>query len=132
MNGQSRTILIVGDLVTLIVVTALGFASHGTLASAGTRMLSTFIPLLIGWIAVAPLLGVYDLWLARDLRQLWRPFWASVLAAPLAAWLRGFWLNQPIIPVFILVLAAVGAAGILIWRLFYALIARRSVLNSKT
>ena len=132
MNGQPRWILILGDLITLIVVTAFGFATHGTLATAGARMLTTFIPMLIAWTAAAPLLGVYDPQRAKDLRQIWRPFWAAVLAAPLAAWLRGIWLNQPIIPIFVLVLGGVSAAGILIWRLLYALIASRSVLNPKT
>lgn len=131
MNGQSRTLLIVGDIVTLTLVTAIGFATHGTLGTAGMRMLTTFLPLLIAWAAVAPFLGAYDLFQARDPRQLWRVLWAAALAAPLAAWLRGVWLNAPILPVFVLVLASVGAAGLLIWRLIYVFLARRTVWNPK-
>lgn len=129
MNGQQRTILILGDLIALVLVTILGFATHGELATAGTRMLTTFIPVTIAWAAVAPLLGLYDPSRAQDLRQMWRPLWAAVLAAPLAAWLRGVWLNAPIIPIFVLVLGGVSAAGIMIWRLLYVLYTRRSAGN---
>jgi hypothetical protein len=131
MNGQSRTLLVVGDIVTLVVVTVFGFATHGTLGSAGARILATFVPLLIAWAAVAPFLGVYDLEQARDPRRLWRPLWAMVLAAPLASWLRGVMLGAPILPTFVLVIGGVSALGILAWRSLYALIARNTVWNPK-
>lgn len=119
-------VLIGGDLVTLALVTALGFATHGTLDTAGFRMLTTFVPVLIAWAVVAPFLGAYDMSRVTEARQLWRPFWAMVLAAPLAAWLRGVWLNAPILPVFVFVLGGVSALGILAWRAAYALfVARR-------
>jgi hypothetical protein len=132
MNAQPRTILIIGDLIALILVTIWGFATHGELGTAGTRMLTTFVPLSIAWAAVAPFLGLYDPSRAKDLRQIWRVLWAGVLAGPLAAWLRGVWLNAPIIPIFVLVLGGVGAVGILIWRLLYVFFARRSAGNLKS
>ncbi len=79
------SILIIGDVITLALVTGIGFATHGTLGTAGSRMLTTFVPLLVAWAAVAPFLGVYDPGRAMEPRQLWRPFWAMVLAAPLAS-----------------------------------------------
>ena len=39
-----RYVLIAGDIITLAIVTIIGFASHGTADTAGARMLTTFIP----------------------------------------------------------------------------------------
>jgi len=119
------SILVIGDVITLVLVTGLGFATHGTLDSAGFRMLTTFVPLLIAWIAVAPFLGAYDPGRAIQPRQLWRPFWSMILAAPLASWLRAVWLNAPILWVFVLVLGGFSALGILAWRALYALLYAR-------
>ena len=122
---RRRAILLAGDILVLAVVTAVGFASHGTLGSAGARMLTTFLPVLAGWFMTAPFLGVYDPQRAADWRQLWRPFWAMLLAGPMAALLRGFWLNSPILPVFVVVLGGISALSLLGWRLIYALLATR-------
>jgi hypothetical protein len=122
---RRRAILLAGDVIVLVVVTAVGFANHHTLESAGLRMFSTLVPLVIAWFMVAPFLGAYDLERAADLRQLWRPFWAMVLAGPMAALLRGFWLNSPILPIFVVVLGGISALSILGWRLSVALLAGR-------
>lgn len=143
MNGQSQilaerssatnkiTILAAGDVVTLLLVTVIGFASHGELSTAGTRMLTTFFPLLAGWAAAAPVAGAYDTQRARNPRQALRPFGAMFLGAQLAAILRSIWLHTDVKPSFALVLGGVSAAGILIWRLLYALMARRADLDPK-
>jgi hypothetical protein len=119
------SILIIGDVITLALVTGFGFATHGTLGSAGSRMLTTFVPLLLAWAAVAPFLGAYDSERAGQASQLWRPFWAMILAAPLAAWLRAVWLNAPILWLFVLVLGGFSALGILAWRALYLLVFAR-------
>lgn len=124
MNRRFFATLVAGDFLALGLVTAVGFASHGTLATAGSRMLSTLIPLIAAWAAAAPFLGAYNLERVVDLRQLWRPFWAMVLAGPLAAWLRGVWLGAPILPLFVLILTGVGVLGILIWRAAFIWFAR--------
>jgi len=124
-NGRRLAFLLVADVIVLALVTLFGFASHGSLGSAGSRLLTTFIPLVIAWFLVAPFLGAYDLQRVSDFRQLWRPFWAMVLAGPMAAMLRGFTLNSPILPIFVVVLGGVSALSILIWRMVYALIATR-------
>jgi hypothetical protein len=116
---RQHAVLLVGDIITLALVTVLGFSSHRTLETAGTRVLTTFIPLIISWLLVAPFLGAYDLSRAFDARQLWRPFWAMVLASPLAAWMRGAWLNSPILPIFVVVLGGVSAIGMLVWRALF-------------
>lgn len=120
-----RYYLIIGDILTLTIVTVIGFASHGTAGTAGSRMLTTFIPLLVAWLLIAPHLKVYDRDIVLDGRQLWRPFWAMVLAGPMAAWLRGVLLNSPILPAFVIILGGVSALAILAWRGLYWLIMTR-------
>lgn len=126
MPSRRLLILLGGDLLTLAVVTVAGFATHGAATSAGVRMFSTFIPLVVAWLLIAPWLGVYTETRASDWRQTWRPFWAMVLAAPFAGWLRGAWLNAPILPLFIVILGGFSALGILGWRLIYAWLVRRA------
>jgi hypothetical protein len=124
-SNLRRYYLIIGDILTLTIVTVIGFASHGIAATAGSRMLTTFIPLLAAWFLIAPHLQVYDREIALDGRQLWRPFWAMVLAGPMAAWLRGVLLNSPILPVFVVILGGVSALAILTWRGLYWLVMTR-------
>lgn len=121
--------LVAGDILVLAIVTLLGFASHGSLETAGSRMLSTFIPLVIAWLLIAPHLLVYKKIIVHDVRQLWRPFWAMILAAPIAAWLRGIILNAPILPLFVLIIGGVSALAILFWRLFFWLIAEKVMVT---
>ena len=117
--------LLAGDALTLFLVTLYGFASHNELDSAGTRMLTTFLPLLLAWLFIAPHLGVYDPERTLEPRQLWRPFWAMVLAGPMAGWLRGVMLGQPILPVFVVVIGGVSALALLVWRSIYGFAASR-------
>lgn len=119
--------LIGGDLIAIVVVTILGFASHGTATSAGARMLTTFIPLAVAWFLIAPFLGLYDPLRAADARQLWRPVLAMAFAGPFAAWLRGVMLGAPILPLFVAVLGGSAALGMFVWRFLYWLaVSRRS------
>ena len=119
-------ILLIGDILTVALVTVIGFATHDELGTAGWRMLITFIPALIAWGLVAPFLGAYDLQRVAQAHQLWRPFWAAVLAAPMAGWIRGIWLGQVILPIFVFVLGGVSALAILAWRtLFWIIFFRR-------
>lgn len=124
MRLRSVFTLIVGDVATLGLVTIAGFASHNELDSAGWRMLTTFIPLVIAWLAITPHLRLFEAEVAADARQLWRPFWGMILAGPLAAWIRGMWLNTPILPVFVLVLSGVSALALLAWRILYWIMLR--------
>jgi len=125
MINRRMLILVLGDLLDLALVTVFGFASHGEISSSGARMLTTFLPLIISWFLVAPFLGAYDIRRSGEFRQLWRPFYAMVLAAPFAAFLRGVMLgNAPVLPVFVVVLGGVSALAILAWRVIYFLFAR--------
>jgi K+ transporter len=123
--SSQQKILILGDILVLAAITVFGFASHGTAGSAGLRMLSTFLPLLVAWFLLAPYLGVFDLARASDVRQVWRPFWAMILAAPLAAWMRGVWLDASILWLFVVILGGFSALGLLAWRILFALVVAR-------
>lgn len=117
--------LILGDAISLALVTVIGFASHATLGTASFRMVTTYLPLLAAWLLIAPHLGAFSNQHVSDVRQLWRPMWAMILAAPLAAWMRGFWLDSPILPVFVMVIGGSSALAILIWRSLYIFLITR-------
>ena len=114
-----KYLLLLGDIVTLGIVTVFGFSSHNELETAGWRMLTTFFPLILAWLIFSPHFGVYDPARVAYPRQLWRPFWAMVLAGPFAAWIRGAWLNMPIQPLFVFIIGGVSALAILAWRTIY-------------
>ncbi|MFZ1040342.1 MAG: DUF3054 domain-containing protein [Anaerolineales bacterium] len=128
---MKNKILILGDILALLIVTLIGFATHGeTSISFFPRMLTTFIPLLIGWFLLAPWFGLFDsaspqpspnsLNLGRA--TIGRVGLAMLFAGPLAVVLRGLILNAPIIPIFAVVLSATSALGMMIWRMLYLLL----------
>lgn len=112
--------LVAVDMLVLLVVTWLGFATHDRSLADG-RWLTTFIPLALSWFLAAPGLGLYRAGAADRVQDFWRPVLAAVLAAPLAVLLRAFWLQQTVIPIFGLVMIATTAAGMLLWRLVWAI-----------
>ena len=121
--------LFIGDVIIIAIVTMIGFASHDTLATAGFRMLTTFVPVLFAWLLIAPHLDVYNIDKVEKIRDLWRPPWAMVLAAPMAAFLRGAWLRTPIAPVFVVVIGGVNAIAILLWRVLFFFMLTRWVVK---
>lgn len=125
--NKRQIILLLGDILVLALVTVFGFATHGEIGSSSSRMLTTFIPLVVSWLLVAPFFGAYDLNRTADPRQLWRPFYAMVIAGPFAGWLRGVMLrNAPVLPIFVVVLGGISALSLLAWRaLFWLFIARK-------
>ena len=129
--NQTRTpliALILGDALAILVVSLIGFITHyGKIE--GWRWLTTFLPVLAGWFAIAPWFGVYRPGASRQLSSIWRPALAAFLSAPFAAWLRGAWLNSAILPLFILVMALTNALGFLVWRALWALISSRTQTN---
>jgi len=126
LSRQTLTLLL-GDVIVVALVTIFGFATHGRLESGANRMATTFLPVLAAWLCVAPFFGVYEVGVARQPRLLWRPFYAMVIAAPLAGWLRGLWLGQPIIPLFVFVLGGISSLAVLAWRAIYCFIALRKI-----
>ena len=116
-----------GDAVTIVLLTLIGFASHDELNAAFfLRMLAAFIPLAVAWFLLAPWFGLFEPEITYNAKQLWRPVFAMVFAAPFAAVLRSLILNTAILPVFAMVLAATSAFAMLLWRGLYLLLNRKS------
>lgn len=112
--------LFTGDMLALAVLTLIGFATHGETDLAFLpRMGALFVPLVISWFLVAPWLGLFQSEITFNPKQLWRPALAMLFAAPLAATLRGFILNAPILPIFVMVLIVTFAFGMVISRALY-------------
>jgi hypothetical protein len=123
----SSGFLILGDILAILIVTLIGFATHGEAdISFLPRMAAIFFPLSISWFLLSPSLGLFQKGVTSNARQLWRPALAMLFAAPLAAVLRGFILNVPVIPIFAVVLASTSAFGMLVWRGIYFLLSRKS------
>jgi hypothetical protein len=121
---SSLLFLILGDMLVILLVTLIGFANHGEI-SAVPRMFTTFLPLCLGWGLAAGLLGLYRADRTADARSIWLPAAAAVLGVPLAAWLRGAWLDSPIVPIFVLVLVSAVAVFMTVWRAGWMLLQRR-------
>lgn len=112
--------LVVGDIFAILIVTIIGFATHGEAElSFLPRMAAMFFPLVVSWFMLSPFLGLFQKDVTSNARQLWRPALAMIFVAPLAAVLRGLLLTAPIIPIFAVVLSATSALGMLIWRGVY-------------
>jgi hypothetical protein len=123
-RGRSIALVIIGDAVCALIISLFGFVTHyGKIE--GWRWLTTYIPVLIGWFAIAPWLGNYHEKTIQKPGESWRAALAAFLAAPLAAWIRGAWLNSAILPLFVLVLGLTNALGFIIWRVILSLILRR-------
>ena len=124
---QNRSVLILGDILAIGIITLIGFATHGeTDLSFLPRMAATFFPLVMAWFLLAPRLGLFKEEVIYDARQLWRPALTALFAAPLAAVLRGLMLNAAIIPIFAIVLGAFSALGMAVWRALYFLLNRKA------
>ena len=123
---KKTTLLILGDLLAIALVTVIGFATHGEAGrSFLPRMAAAFFPVSLAWFALAPALGLFRTENVSEPKQLWRPVLAMTFAAPLAAVLRGLLLNAPILPIFAVGLAATSAFGMLVWRAIYWILTRR-------
>lgn len=119
---RRKWILYAGDVFSIAALTLIGFATHGeTDISFLPRMGALFVPMALSWFLIAPWFGLFQRETTSNLTQLWRPVLAMLFAVPLAAVLRGFILNAPILPIFAAILAGTSALGMLIWRGLYFL-----------
>ena len=124
-------VLYAGDLLAIALVTFIGFATHGEAGvSFVPRMAALYLPLSISWFLLTPALGLFDRKVTLDPKQLWRPALAMIFAAPMAAVLRGFILNAPVIPIFAAVLAGTSALGMVIWRLIWYRLTKGKTMRS--
>ncbi len=122
---MKKSTLILGDILTLLIVTLIGFAFHDESGlSFLPRILAVLVPMLVSWLLLAPWSGLLEPEITSNVKQLWRPVLAMFFAGSLAVILRGLILNAPIIPIFGVVMGATSALGILIWRGIAVLLSR--------
>lgn len=120
--------VIAGDIVCAALVSLVGFYTHyGEIQ--GWRWLSSFIPVVAAWILIAPWIKSYHSNVLHYPIQAWHAGLAAFLSAPLAAWLRGIWLNSAIQPLFVGVLGITNAFGFVLWRVLLAFVLRRFARN---
>ena len=123
---NKKSILILGDVITLAALTVIGFATHSeTGLSFLWRMAAAFVPMAFGWFVLAPWLGLFDNAVVTAPKNLLRIPLAMLFVAPLAVILRAVWLNTAGIPIFALALGGANAIGMLVWRGIYIFIAKR-------
>ena len=123
---NKKTILILGDILAIVILTYIGFATHGeTDISYLMRMGTTFFPVLVGWFLIAPWLGLFDEQVIVNPKLLWRILLAMVFIAPLAVILRATLLHSAAQPLFALILGGSNALGMLAWRALYLFVIRR-------
>jgi hypothetical protein len=125
--GKLQTVLWLGDLAVFLLVTLIGFSSHGTLQQESlSRMLATLLPFFASWILFSSWSGL--MYPPIEKRGTWwlRCGIVAAFAAPLAATLRALWLGTVVLPTFVLVMAGVSGLAIAAWRwLFQAVLLRR-------
>jgi Protein of unknown function (DUF3054) len=122
---MKKSILVIGDIITILVITIIGFATHDETGTAFLpRMAVIFFPLTIAWLMIVPWFGLSRPEVVFNPKQLWRPAFAMIFVAPLTLVLRGLILNTPIIPIFAVVLSVTSAFGMVVWRGFYILFYR--------
>jgi hypothetical protein len=126
-NSRWIYLLAGGDVLAVGLFTLVGFTTHGEFPEAIGRMWTTFLPVCAAWGITAPWLSLFDPKIVSQPRQIWRAALACLLAAPLAAWLRGAWLGTPILPVFIAVLTLTLALTMTVWRFIWTYLARKQV-----
>ena len=123
---QNRNILILGDIFAMAIVTVIGFATHRELSTSfAMRMSAAFFPLLIAWFLLAPWFGLFQHEITLNIKQIWRIAFVMLFAGPLAGVWRGFILHTNIVPIFVVVLGATSALGMIVWRAFYFLLNRK-------
>lgn len=125
MNKKST--LILGDIITLALLTIIGFATHGeTGLSFLPRMAASFVPMAFGWFVLAPWLGLFDDTVISTPKNLLRILLVMLFVTPLAVILRAAWLNSAGLPIFALALGSTNTLGMLLWRGLHFYISRRT------
>lgn len=114
---MNQTLLVLGDLLAIALLTLIGFASHGEMdASYLPRAAATFVPLAASWFLLAPAPGLFDAQRVRSAQGLWRPALTAFFAAQSAVILRGLWLGEAVQPLFGIILGVTSALGMTAWR----------------
>lgn len=117
--------LLIGDVVTVTLFTALGMLEHRTVAGFSS-VLVTATPFLIAWIAVGLWLGVF--WeravttVGIAVRSILLPW---ILTVPIALQLRTLMLQRGAPISFALVVLGLGGMFLIGWRIIYTVLRRK-------
>ncbi|MCS6940730.1 MAG: DUF3054 domain-containing protein [Roseiflexaceae bacterium] len=126
--GRRTVLLVIGDALALLIFAAIGRASHGEEAglTALAQVAETAAPFIIGWFAVAPLIGAYRADVAgAPPRMLARTALTWLIAWPVGLGLRAL-IRQTTIPVSFALVTFIAVLTIMsLWRGVFALIAAR-------
>ncbi|KOR32578.1 hypothetical protein TI05_06390 [Achromatium sp. WMS3] len=121
-----KNVLIVGDLIAIIIVMAIGFYVHNeTSLKFLPRFMAITLPLAATWFILAPWFGLFQNKIIESFKQLWRPVLVAFFVGPTTVVIRGFILNSVITPIFAAIVIATFALGIVLWRGVYILLARK-------
>lgn len=124
-------VLLVDDAIAIFAITFLGLSFHQMDAVLFERLPFTAIPYFIAWAIAAAALQLYNPDLATRPAHLWRvPVAAAVAALPAAA-LRSLWLGTPLVPIFVVVMGAIVAVGLLVTRSIFALIFGKALTKNE-
>lgn len=127
-TGRQTALLVIGDAVALMIFAAIGRASHGEEAglTALAQVAETAAPFIMGWFAIAPLIGAYRADVARTpSRMLGRTALTWLIAWPLGLGLRAL-IRQTTIPLSFALVTFIAVLTIMtLWRGAFALIASR-------
>jgi hypothetical protein len=118
-NESSARILLLGDLAAIGIAVWIGLQFHQLGETIWQRFPFTFVPWSLAWYFVA---AKFDLlhWKKVTLAQVGQILMAMIIASPLAAMLRAAWLGTAALPLFALIMGAVTAFAIIVWRLIYS------------
>ncbi len=111
--------VIIGDWITLALITAVGFISHNQQFQFG-RFLATAIPVCLGWLITAPWFGILSKGKRPFFQEWWKVAYAILLSVPLAVVFRGLLLSSSVQVTFVLVMIAMSMLGLWIWRYLWS------------
>jgi hypothetical protein len=126
--GSRTALLVIGDALALLIFAAIGRASHGEDAglTALAQVAETAAPFIVGWFAVAPLIGAYRAdAVGAPSRMLARTALTWLVAWPIGLGLRAL-IRQTSIPLSFALVTFITVLTIMtLWRGVFALIAAR-------
>lgn len=128
-RSATTALLLVGDLAVIALQLSVGLVSHGIDPLAEPAYTAeTVAPFLVGWLLVAPLLGIYTARVRESLSETALSVSiAWIVAALVGLGLRATpWLSGGAPAVFVAVTIGVGLAALLSWRLVVTAIVRRA------
>ena len=124
MAFKPRLLLAAVDIALLALITWIGLMFHEPDSFGFSRLMATWLPFSAAWLLLAIPLGVFDGSRVLQLNQFWRPFWAMVLAAPFAGFLRALWLDSTVATIFVIFMGGLCALVLMIWRIYFVYLNR--------